>query len=138
MEDEALFQMSERPKGYVKVHNGELTISDAKIKEIAAKLKGNKNGIIVCGKIADEQFANAVTALAEKLEYPILADPLSQLRSGTHSSEYIIDGYDTFLRNEDAKEFLKAGGHFAFRVNACIKSINHLFKRKPCCSAICD
>ena len=41
--------------------------------------------------------------LAEQLNFPILADPLSQLRSGKHSGEMIIDTYDTFLRNEDAK-----------------------------------
>ncbi|EKN65960.1 2-succinyl-5-enolpyruvyl-6-hydroxy-3-cyclohexene-1-carboxylate synthase [Neobacillus bataviensis LMG 21833] len=105
--DDALFQLSERPKGYVKVHNGDLTIDDEQFKMISEKLNGKEKGIIVCGNIADESFAKAVTQLSEALHYPILADPLSQLRSGTHSHDHIIESYDTFLRNEEAKGFLK-------------------------------
>jgi 2-succinyl-5-enolpyruvyl-6-hydroxy-3-cyclohexene-1-carboxylate synthase len=48
-----------------------------------------------------------VIRLAKSLNFPIIADPLSQLRSGKHSLENIIETYDTFLRNEDAKAFLK-------------------------------
>jgi 2-succinyl-5-enolpyruvyl-6-hydroxy-3-cyclohexene-1-carboxylate synthase len=105
--DEGLFELSERPQGYVKVHNGDLSLNETLISEIASKLKETKNGIIVCGHILDEHFAGAVTKLAEVLQFPILADPLSQLRSGEHLSEYLIETYDTFLRSEDAKTFLK-------------------------------
>ena len=48
-----------------------------------------------------------VTDLAAALNFPILADPLSQLRSGKHRLENIVEAYDTFLRNEDAKTYLK-------------------------------
>lgn len=105
--DEALFTLSERPNGYVRVHNGELTVNETILRELASLLGEMKSGIIVCGQIVDQHFANAITKLAESLKFPILADPLSQLRSGKHSSEYLIEAYDTFLRNEDAKGFLK-------------------------------
>ncbi|MEO2078452.1 MAG: 2-succinyl-5-enolpyruvyl-6-hydroxy-3-cyclohexene-1-carboxylic-acid synthase [Bacillus sp. (in: firmicutes)] len=105
--DENLFQLSERPKGYVKVHNGDLAIEDGVFEEIAEKLKGKERGLIVCGNLTDDKFTDAVTQLSASLNYPILADPLSQLRSGLHSHENIIETYDTFLRNEDAKAFLK-------------------------------
>lgn len=105
--DENLFQLSERPKGYVKVHNGDLAIEDGVFEEIAEKLKGKERGLIVCGNLTDDKFTDAVTQLSASLNYPILADPLSQLRSGLHSHENIIESYDTFLRNEDAKAFLK-------------------------------
>ena len=105
--DERLFALSERPKGYVKVHNGDNTISDEEVQDIAKDLTGKEKGIIVCGNITDEKFVKAVTDLGAKLNFPILADPLSQLRSGRHKLENIIDAYDTFLRNEDAKSFLK-------------------------------
>ncbi len=105
--DDAMFQLTERPNGYVKVHNGNLAVDDRQFKEIAEKLSGKEKGIIVCGNTADAHFAEAVTRLSKSLNYPILADPLSQLRSGNHNSENIIDAYDTFLRNEDAKAFLK-------------------------------
>jgi len=105
--DESLFELSERPQGYVNVHNGDITLSEEEFKEIAAELTGKEKGIIVCGNIDDEKFAKAVTELGALLNYPILADPLSQLRSGTHPFENVIEAYDTFLRNEDAKSFLK-------------------------------
>jgi 2-succinyl-5-enolpyruvyl-6-hydroxy-3-cyclohexene-1-carboxylate synthase len=105
--DEEIFELKERPKGYVQVRNGELTISEDEFREISQKLNGYKKGIIVCGNIADNKFAQAVTELSTALKFPVLADPLSQLRSGLHPLENIVEAYDTFLRNEDAKEYLK-------------------------------
>jgi 2-succinyl-5-enolpyruvyl-6-hydroxy-3-cyclohexene-1-carboxylate synthase len=105
--DDELFQLQERPHGFVKVQNGDLIISDKQFKEIAERITQTGKGIIVCGNIGDIEFAEAVTGLAEKLKFPIIADPLSQLRSGSHSLDNIIETYDTFLRNEDAKAFLK-------------------------------
>ncbi|NEX78683.1 2-succinyl-5-enolpyruvyl-6-hydroxy-3-cyclohexene-1-carboxylic-acid synthase [Bacillus thermocopriae] len=106
LEDD-LFQLTDRPKGYVKVHHGESIINDDQIRQIAEKINRKTKGIIVCGNIDDGCFAEAVTKLSDILKFPILADPLSQLRSGGHNLENIIDTYDTFLRNEDAKKFLK-------------------------------
>ncbi|WP_026563220.1 2-succinyl-5-enolpyruvyl-6-hydroxy-3-cyclohexene-1-carboxylic-acid synthase [Bacillus sp. UNC41MFS5] len=105
--DDEIFQLRERPNGYVKVHTGDLTMAEEQYKEIAEKLSKTTRGIIVCGNIVADIFPEAVTRLAEKLNFPIIADPLSQLRSGKHSLENIIEAYDTFLRNDDAKVFLK-------------------------------
>jgi 2-succinyl-5-enolpyruvyl-6-hydroxy-3-cyclohexene-1-carboxylate synthase len=107
LENENLFQFKERPERYVHVHNGELTIGKNEMRELAAAISEHEKGIIVCGQIEDEDFAAAVTELSERLHFPILADPLSQLRSGKHSRANVIDAYDTFLRNEVAKEYLK-------------------------------
>lgn len=105
--DDELFKIHERPNGYVKVHRGDLTIADEPFQEIAEKLSQTERGIIVCGSIVDDVFPEAVTRLADKLKFPIIADPLSQLRSGKHNLENIVESYDTFLRNDDAKVFLK-------------------------------
>lgn len=78
---------------------GKPIIDEDEVQHIASILKDVTNGLIVCGAHDDQEFAEAVTNLAEQLEFPILADPLSQLRSGQHSKAHIIDGYDTFLRN---------------------------------------
>lgn len=107
LDDENLFQFHERPNRYVNVHNGELTIGKNRVRELAAAINEHEEGMIVCGQIEDQEFAEAVTELSNRLNFPILADPLSQLRSGIHSTENIIDTYDTFLRNGEAKEYLK-------------------------------
>ncbi|MDR7240637.1 2-succinyl-5-enolpyruvyl-6-hydroxy-3-cyclohexene-1-carboxylic-acid synthase [Neobacillus drentensis] len=105
--DEELFQLNERPNGYIKVQNGNLTLSDEHFQEIANRLTKTNKGVIICGNMGDPEFPKAVTQLAEQLNFPIIADPLSQLRSGQHNLENIIETYDTFLRVDDAKSFLK-------------------------------
>ncbi|OCA92177.1 2-succinyl-5-enolpyruvyl-6-hydroxy-3-cyclohexene-1-carboxylic-acid synthase [Pseudobacillus wudalianchiensis] len=74
------------------------------IEVLAAIFKEKEKGLIVCGEQQSEGFEKAVVELAEKLGYPILADPLSGLRSGEAHSHLIIDSYDAFLRNEKIKQ----------------------------------
>ncbi|WP_456277888.1 2-succinyl-5-enolpyruvyl-6-hydroxy-3-cyclohexene-1-carboxylic-acid synthase [Bacillus sp. AK128] len=64
-------------------------------------------GVIVCGPHDQEGFPEAVTTLAEKLGYPVLADPLSQVRSGKHKKEMVIDCYDTILKSNKMFQELK-------------------------------
>ncbi|NHM33152.1 2-succinyl-5-enolpyruvyl-6-hydroxy-3-cyclohexene-1-carboxylic-acid synthase [Neobacillus terrae] len=107
LNQETLFRLEERKDRYVNIHRSEWTIDDSQFDEITQVLNMSEKGIIICGQISNKKFAEEVTALSKKLGYPIVADPLSQLRSGTHSLENIIDTYDSFLRNEDAKSALK-------------------------------
>ncbi len=90
---------------HVNVMVGKPSLSEEEFDRIGQFVETKTKGIIVCGDHLDEEFAHNVTKLAEKLNFPILADPLSQLRSGKHSSAYIIESYDTFLKNE---EFVKS------------------------------
>lgn len=103
---EKLFELPERSEGYVEIHEGKLSLSEGTMRAIVNSLTSKQRGIIVCGPIEDENFAEAVIELANRLQFPVLADPLSQLRSGKHSGDLIIDAYDTFLRYEDAKKTL--------------------------------
>ncbi len=73
---------------------------DALLDQLAASLQRGR-GIIVCGpEPYTPDFAAAVTALAERLGAPILADPLSGLRFGHHPLSHIITRYDAFLRRD--------------------------------------
>jgi len=66
---------------------------------LAAELSG-RPGLIVCGPLnATPAFAAAVAALAQRLDCPVLADPLSGLRFGGHDRSRIVTRYDAFLRN---------------------------------------
>lgn len=105
--DGNMFEIPERPGGFVEIETGHLAFTDETFARIGEELASSERGIIVCGQIESSEFAEAVTALAAKLQFPILADPLSQLRSGEHDGSHIIDAYDAILRSEDAKEALK-------------------------------
>jgi 2-succinyl-5-enolpyruvyl-6-hydroxy-3-cyclohexene-1-carboxylate synthase len=93
-------QIEAKEPSYTTVIPGKMTIGTEQIQELYNELSSVEKGLIVCGQIDHPAFAEAVTKLAEMLDYPILADPLSQLRSGTHAKEYIIDSYDAILKDE--------------------------------------
>ncbi|MGJ7920331.1 2-succinyl-5-enolpyruvyl-6-hydroxy-3-cyclohexene-1-carboxylic-acid synthase [Neobacillus sp. LXY-4] len=107
LDDPQVFEKNKRVKGPIKIVSGELTLSLEHFKRLAASWSEEAKGVIVCGPLDHPLFQEAVIKLAEKLQFPILADPLSQLRSGEHSQTQIIDTYDTFLRNQAVKEYLK-------------------------------
>jgi 2-succinyl-5-enolpyruvyl-6-hydroxy-3-cyclohexene-1-carboxylate synthase len=70
------------------------------VEALARKLAATPRGVIVCGPQDDAALAPAVVALAAALGYPVLADPLSQVRCGPHDRALVIDSYDAFLRDE--------------------------------------
>lgn len=86
------------------------------IERIVAALSGRR-GVIVCGggidsapfggtdaaaaAAAPRAFADAVTALAARLDCPILAEPLSGLRFGSHAHDRLCVRYEAFLRHPD-------------------------------------
>lgn len=102
-----LFELSERTEGYVNIQGGKLSLPNEEYKEMAQVLNSAQRGIIICGHLEKSGFPAAVIKLAEKLNFPIISDPLSQLRSGLHDGSFIMDAYDTFLKNDDAKKALK-------------------------------
>lgn len=70
---------------------------------LAARISG-RPGAVVCGE-ADypPDFAAAVTALAARLDCPILAEPLSGLRFGPHDRSRILCRYEAWLRHPEFK-----------------------------------
>lgn len=107
LENPDIFTEKNRLNGSISIQTGELSLTENQFQFLADKWTGVTRGVIICGPIDYPALTEAVTLLADKLQFPILADPLSQLRSGTHSGEHIVDTYDTFLRNEEAKSTLK-------------------------------
>ncbi|MGE7603332.1 2-succinyl-5-enolpyruvyl-6-hydroxy-3-cyclohexene-1-carboxylic-acid synthase [Peribacillus sp. NPDC097675] len=90
-------------KPTVMIDSGILSLASSQIEAVTSTLSQAKQGIIVCGELRNPEMKEAIIALADKLAFPILADPLSQLRSGMHDKDGIIETYDTFLRDEAAK-----------------------------------
>jgi 2-succinyl-5-enolpyruvyl-6-hydroxy-3-cyclohexene-1-carboxylate synthase len=63
-------------------------------------LRSVERGLLVCGPQDDAVLAPALADLSAALGWPLLADPISQLRCGPHHHALIIDSYDAFLRDE--------------------------------------
>ncbi|MCQ2559663.1 MAG: 2-succinyl-5-enolpyruvyl-6-hydroxy-3-cyclohexene-1-carboxylic-acid synthase [Clostridia bacterium] len=65
----------------------------------------DRKGLIVCGAMAGTTWQPTILALGRRLQAPVLADPLSNLRQ--YADEVIIDSYDAFLKRAELKAELQ-------------------------------
>jgi 2-succinyl-5-enolpyruvyl-6-hydroxy-3-cyclohexene-1-carboxylate synthase len=79
---------------------GPRELAPAAVAALAARLASAERGLILCGPDCPPGLAPAVAALAERLQFPILADPLSGVRHGAHHGPLVLSAYDAFLRDE--------------------------------------
>ncbi len=92
---------------YLNVEEFPRVATPAHLEPLAAALLAAKRGLIVCGPQDDPEFPAAVMRLAEELNAPLLADPLSQVRCGPHHGPLVIDSYDAFLRDDSTAASLE-------------------------------
>ncbi|MDX2507125.1 MAG: 2-succinyl-5-enolpyruvyl-6-hydroxy-3-cyclohexene-1-carboxylic-acid synthase [Gammaproteobacteria bacterium] len=77
-----------------------LTIAKTTLQLLTQKLETG-NGIIICGRLTTQEhkeFAIRLPELAEKLNCPVLLDPLSMQRFAQSPSAHFIYNYDHFLK----------------------------------------
>ncbi|GIK78165.1 MAG: 2-succinyl-5-enolpyruvyl-6-hydroxy-3-cyclohexene-1-carboxylic-acid synthase [Thermoleophilia bacterium] len=55
-------------------------------------------GMIVAGRLPGRRLVPAISALAERTGFPLLADPTSQLRFGPHDRTAVVTAYDLIVR----------------------------------------
>ena len=90
----------------VEVVNGTRRFRPDELAPLAEELSRRRRGIIVCGPLDAPDFVGAVAGLAAAYGYPVLADPLSQVRCGVHDRSLVVDAYDAVLRDDPAAEAL--------------------------------
>ena len=83
--------------GSLEVTPSRLVPAQALIAALTARLVGRK-GLIVAGPESSGLPAPAIVALADLLGWPIVADPLSGLRTGPHDLTRVIDRADVLAR----------------------------------------
>ena len=67
------------------------------VARLAAMLPGRR-GLIVCGPESTGLPAEAIASLASSLGWPVVADPLSGLRAGSHDRSLVVDSIDALVR----------------------------------------
>ncbi|GER90162.1 hypothetical protein KDW_43240 [Dictyobacter vulcani] len=70
--------------------------SPARILQLLQMMCQARRGLIIVGPQNQSTLIGPLLALAQRLNFPILADPLSQLRGS--KNEWILSSYDAFLR----------------------------------------
>jgi 2-succinyl-5-enolpyruvyl-6-hydroxy-3-cyclohexene-1-carboxylate synthase len=68
---------------------GVLQPTDRQVETVAALLGGSRT-LVVCGPQADPGLATAVASLAAAVHLPVVADPLSGVRAGSHDLARVI------------------------------------------------
>jgi 2-succinyl-5-enolpyruvyl-6-hydroxy-3-cyclohexene-1-carboxylate synthase len=103
---EASFGRGRRGHALVATPSTVPNVDDVTIEAIATLLAGTERGIIVAGPSESHSLAGALRGLSAATGFPVLADPLSGLRFGARERDGVIDGYDSFLRDERTAERL--------------------------------
>jgi len=99
-----------------------------------------RRGLLVCGPYdGNERFAQAVSRFAARAGYPILADPLSQLRTGSHDTDLVLNRYDALLRDQAFAS--RAAPELVLRCGAIPTSkalLQYLERHSPCRQVLLD
>lgn len=84
---------------YVRVEDASLAApTPERLARLAELASATTRGLIVVGPCDNPALVEPLVLLARRLGYPILADPLSQVRWGGHDLEQVVSSYDAFLR----------------------------------------
>lgn len=94
------YTISDTPRRHVHIYYTHEVLEERAVKRMAEQLN-NKKGVIVVGSLDKKEVEPALINLAEKLQWPILADPLSGLRSYGDTDDFVLDQYDAFLKNTE-------------------------------------
>jgi 2-succinyl-5-enolpyruvyl-6-hydroxy-3-cyclohexene-1-carboxylate synthase len=102
------------------------------LERLVRVLNRGKGLILVGPMLPDAHFASAVTRLAARLDCPLLADPLSGLRFGSHEHTRIISRYDGFLRAERFRQDAQPAWVLRFGAAPVSKTLlDYLARAKP-------
>lgn len=107
-----------RPGGapWVTASPGSMNVDQSVVARLASQLHSAKRPVIVCGPQSDARLGESLGDLARQISAPLLADPLSQVRWGSHDRSTLIDRYDAIVRHPGAGESLAPD--FILRIGA--------------------
>ena len=83
---------------FVTVLAAKRVLDDAALRALAGRLADARGGVILAGPDDDPSLPVALAALASATGFPILADPLSGLRTGPHDRGLVIAHADQLAR----------------------------------------
>jgi 2-succinyl-5-enolpyruvyl-6-hydroxy-3-cyclohexene-1-carboxylate synthase len=110
---------------------------DASVIQAIVRQIAGKPGIILCGASdLGTAFAQAVGRLADNLDCPILADPLSNVRNGVHDKRRVIAHYDAFI--ESAAEAITPHWVLRFGALPVSKALLQYLEKTQVPQLICD
>jgi 2-succinyl-5-enolpyruvyl-6-hydroxy-3-cyclohexene-1-carboxylate synthase len=116
---------------YLHIPTTSQVLSDFEMDKIAHLVQEETNGLIICGEHNEQDFANTIQKLSGHLKFPVLADPISNLRSGIHNQQGIITSYNTLLNDPVLLEELKPNIVIRFGAMPISKPLTQMLKKYP-------
>ncbi len=109
MPDITLPNLWQRQKGQEKTEwfVGKKQLDELMLDELLERIESKEKGLIVCGPQRDKALVDELIQLSDKLRIPILADPLSQLRTTPYVKDTVMGSYDAYLRSEKVRQGMK-------------------------------
>ena len=118
---------------------GSYTINEEEAHKFASMFSSKQKGIIVCGEMNSKtDYRNEVVELSKQVKYPILADPLSQMRSGLHDTDSVIESYDALFKNEEVVSELKPDIIIRFGAMPVSKFLTQYIQKANCIQIVID
>lgn len=95
---------------FVRMSRGNIAPTENQVDFLVDVITQSTKGVIICGpRTPQGDFAQAVVELAHQSGYPILAEPLSNLRFGLPADAPIIAAYDNLALPSDVEVVLQFG-----------------------------
>lgn len=104
----------------------------------AARVRSARRPLIVAGPEVSPQAAPHVALLASALGAPILADPLSGLRTGPHDRTRVLSAYDAVLRDRRAITQCAPDAVIRFGGRPTSKALNTLLDQARATQVLCE
>ena len=86
------------PRSTTSAVAGRRTLDDAGLNDVVGRVSAARRGLIVAGPDDDPALPEALAVLAGATGFPILADPLSGLRTGRHDRSLVVARGDQLVR----------------------------------------
>jgi len=129
---ESEFAADESRAPYTRVYPARPALPPDSIGALAHKLRGCDRGLRVSGPAAPSpDAARSIARLAGRLNWPVLADPLSGLRAGHHDRSRIVDAYDVLLRDPAFCEANQPDAVIQFGDPPVSKSLGQFLASRP-------
>ncbi|HCI80156.1 MAG TPA: 2-succinyl-5-enolpyruvyl-6-hydroxy-3-cyclohexene-1-carboxylic-acid synthase [Ktedonobacter sp.] len=109
---------------------------ETSIEDLMARIQYAPHGLVIVGPHHHDALTEPLIQLAARLGYPILADPLSQLRCGEHDKTHILSSYDAFLRLDEFASTIQPDFVLRFGAMPTSKPVLTYLKRYPTCPIV--
>ncbi|QBP40586.1 2-succinyl-5-enolpyruvyl-6-hydroxy-3-cyclohexene-1-carboxylic-acid synthase [Paenisporosarcina antarctica] len=100
------FDYEVQPSTYQQSISGSIVASQSSIKLVEEMIVNTKRGFIIVGELSGDFSKQDFWTFAKSLQWPIIADALSQLRTEVPEGcqHLLIDQYDALLKSENFKK----------------------------------